>query len=113
MEVLRAHHCVTWGELAGVLGISRSMLDFVRNGAREPGPKVLRKIIAAEIAAGLVPPAPSEAMAIASDVGVLKADAPLGDRIENARLERKIDELTRIVEAMQKDVSELRTRRKQ
>ena len=42
-----------WGELAAHLGISRSMLDQVRKGTRNPGPKLVRRIEAAESAAGI------------------------------------------------------------
>lgn len=34
------------------------MLDFLRSGAKDPGPKVLRKIADAERAAGLLPAVP-------------------------------------------------------
>lgn len=44
---------LTWGELADKIGMSRSMLDFVKNG-RPAGPKVLRLIVAAEREAGLI-----------------------------------------------------------
>lgn len=45
-----------WGELATHLSLSRSMLDFVRNGHRKPSFKVLRRIEQAEIEAGITPP---------------------------------------------------------
>ena len=61
LEALKTHHSVTWGELAPIIGISRSMLDFVRSGVKEPGPKVMRRIAAAERAAGLLPPEPPPA----------------------------------------------------
>ena len=54
LDRLKAHHCATWGELAQIIGISRSMLDFIRLGQRDAGPKVLRKIRNAEVEAGIV-----------------------------------------------------------
>lgn len=44
VEALRARLLVNWSELAAMLDISRSMLNYVRSGAREPGPKLLRRI---------------------------------------------------------------------
>ena len=92
---LRDHHMVTWGELAEIIGISRAMLDFVRNG-RPAGPKVMRLITAAEQTAGLAPqppapekPAPASSAPLRSseipDVGTPK---PPDLQTLEARLER-------------------------
>lgn len=48
LENLKKALAMNWGELADYIGISRSMLDFLRNGVREPGKSTLRKIEAAE-----------------------------------------------------------------
>ena len=53
LENLRKALTLNWGELAAKLEISRAMLDFIRTGARNPSPRVLRKIEQAEIEAGL------------------------------------------------------------
>lgn len=53
LENLRQALTLNWGELAAKLEISRAMLDFIRTGARNPSPKILRKIELAEIEAGL------------------------------------------------------------
>lgn len=56
LETLRQKLFFQWGELAAHLGISRSMLDMVRKGRRQPGVHLLRRIEAAEVEAGLRPP---------------------------------------------------------
>lgn len=45
-----------WGELAIHLGLSRSMMDFVRTGKRQLSFKALRRLEQAEISAGITPP---------------------------------------------------------
>lgn len=47
---------VEWGELAGHLGMSRAMLDFVRKGQRNLSIKASRRLEEVERAAGLSPP---------------------------------------------------------
>lgn len=56
LEALRSRLTLSWAELADRIGISRSMLDFVRAGDRDPSPKTLRKIAAVEVDAGLRSP---------------------------------------------------------
>ncbi|MFH0878571.1 MAG: helix-turn-helix transcriptional regulator [Lentisphaerota bacterium] len=53
MEVLKERLSLSWGELATHLHISRSMLDFLRNGKRQPSPKMMRSITAVELSAGI------------------------------------------------------------
>ena len=48
LELLRDKLKLNWGELAKYIGISRSMLDFIRDGRREAGLQTLRKIELAE-----------------------------------------------------------------
>ena len=55
LEKLKKKLCMEWGELAQHLKMSRSMLDKIRTGLRDPGPHTERVILEAEIAAGLVP----------------------------------------------------------
>lgn len=60
LEALKDHYLVTYGDLADIIGIARSMLDFLRFEKKDAGPKVMRKIIEAERAAGLAPPPPQK-----------------------------------------------------
>ncbi len=53
LESLKKRLGLSWGELADYIGISRSMLDFVRTGTREPGNKTRRLIEDAEKKSGL------------------------------------------------------------
>lgn len=56
LKALKDALCVNWAELAESIGVSRSGLDFFRSGARNPGPKTMRRIAAAEVEAGLAIP---------------------------------------------------------
>lgn len=53
LERLKRVLSLEWGELADHLDISRSMLDHVRNGRRDFGPKAMRRLEQAEIEAGI------------------------------------------------------------
>lgn len=53
LEKLRSALMLTWGELQQRLSISESMLYFIRTGARQPSPKLLRRIIELEKEAGI------------------------------------------------------------
>jgi hypothetical protein len=44
---------LTWTELQERLGVSESMLYFMRTGARKPSPKMLRRITELEREAGI------------------------------------------------------------
>jgi hypothetical protein len=54
LDDLKAKLCLNWGELAAHLSISRSMLDFLRTGHRDPSAKTMRRLIEAEREAGIV-----------------------------------------------------------
>lgn len=53
LEKLKKTLVLEWGEIAKHLGVTRSMLDKVRKGERQAGPQLERRIIEAEIEAGL------------------------------------------------------------
>lgn len=48
LENLKKTLGVTWGEVAEYIGISRSMLDFLRSGERSAGNKTLQQMENAE-----------------------------------------------------------------
>lgn len=54
LEKLRSTLRMNWKELSVEIGISRSLLDFIRDGSVPVTLKALRKIEAAEIRAGLM-----------------------------------------------------------
>ena len=56
LSVLKAELCLTWVELAEKIGCKQSMMSMMKSGERSPGPKLLRKILAAEVEAGLARP---------------------------------------------------------
>lgn len=53
LKILKKTLNMGWGELASAMGVSRSMLDQVRNGKRCFGPKAMRQLEALEERAGL------------------------------------------------------------
>jgi transcriptional regulator with XRE-family HTH domain len=53
LDKLRLKLMLTWNELQERLGVSESMLYFMRTGARHPSPKMLRRIMELETEAGL------------------------------------------------------------
>jgi transcriptional regulator with XRE-family HTH domain len=53
LQKLRKELHLQWGELAEKLGVSRSMLDQVRKGVRNFGPKTERKLHDLEVDAGI------------------------------------------------------------
>ncbi len=55
LETLREKMTCSWGELQKALGVSESTLYFLRKGARNPSPKLLRRMIALEHQAGIAP----------------------------------------------------------
>lgn len=65
LQQLRETLRMEWGELASHLGISRSMLDFVRKGQRNLSFPALRRLEEAERAAGILPPPKPESPDIA------------------------------------------------
>jgi len=108
LERLRSARCLQWGELLEELQISRSMKQALFKGQRGASPKLLRRIEAAERAAGLVPAAPvthvekpgSSDMAARSGMSLasLRADvAEMKARMlaEFERLESRLDEMER------------------
>lgn len=99
---------VTWGELAEIIGISRAMLDFVRNG-RPAGFKVMRLITAAERAAGLAPPPPAPPSA--TDQRPRADDDPMpppvsGKKGRESELRDIRDELARLTERVNRLLGE-------
>jgi hypothetical protein len=59
LEKLRSTLLLTWTELQERLGVSESMLYFMRTGDRHPSPKMLRRIMELESGAGIrSPPVP-------------------------------------------------------
>lgn len=98
LENLRKALTLNWGELAAKLEISRAMLDFIRTGARNPSPRVLRKIEQAEIEAGLrggtlVRDAPADYEAAALKRAALQEMG--GIKKELDALSRRVDDFIR------------------
>jgi hypothetical protein len=98
----------TWGELAKIIGISRAMLDFLRNGSKAAGPKVLRRIVDAERAAGLLPPATvlsvvkSESPVVRETAGAHGYASGKGQVPARAELEALRADLKRLLERVEK-----------
>ena len=56
LERLRAAQVTSWSELCKTLGIGATMLHYLRSGARNPSPKLMRRIVELEIEAGIATP---------------------------------------------------------
>jgi transcriptional regulator with XRE-family HTH domain len=54
LDKLRLTLMLTWNELQERLGVSESMLYFMRTGERQPSPKLMRRIMELEREAGIV-----------------------------------------------------------
>ena len=102
LEALREALVMNWGELANHLSISRSMLDFMRKGIRNPSAQMLRQLADAERAAGIGPPEvasrapPRETMTVREPgSNDWKNDAQNFQRLEKrmADIEQKLDAL--------------------
>lgn len=114
LQKLKEALVLEWGELAETLGVSRSMLDQVRSGARTPGPKLLRAIQGAEHRAGLSPEPliyqqrPSTPMILREADGPAVGSVPVADlqALEKglADLIGQMKALSEQVDAMQKTV---------
>lgn len=53
LEQIRLRTGMTWSEVAGALGVSRTQLHLIRKGEYEPGQRVLLRLEQAEVNAGL------------------------------------------------------------
>ena len=62
LDRLRGARTEEWKELADTLGITVVMLHYLRKGARNPSPKLLRRIMELETDAGLSPPSNTRLM---------------------------------------------------
>ena len=92
LETLKNRLGLSWGALADYIGISRSMLDFIRAGDREVGNKTRRLIEEAEKKCGLVTPPNNPTFVETSSSGI----APQLDRISDAleRIANALEKLT-------------------
>ena len=94
----------SWKELAESLSIGSTMLHYLRTGARNPSPKVLRKIIELETEAGLVSPVPSRLLVKESEVSyTTKREAKHIDIVE---IRRQVADLKRQVASLEKLLEE-------
>ena len=62
LDKLRGLRFEGWKELAFTLGITVTMLHYLRTGERNPSPKLLRRIMELETEAGISQPVPSPMM---------------------------------------------------
>ena len=98
LDGLKETMTLTWGELSTRLQLSRAMLDFMRTGARNPSPKVLRRITELEVEAGIATPRPPHT--------VVK-ESPVDYTVRRDRKQLDIVELRRQVAAMKRQLASL------
>jgi transcriptional regulator with XRE-family HTH domain len=104
LGALRTALMLNWRELYERLGISERTLHYLRTGARNPSPKVLRRITELEAEAGIVSPRPVS-LAVHSpavDYTVKRERKPL-DIVE---LKRHVAELKRQVASLERTIEE-------
>ncbi len=92
LEALKERTGLTWGALADYIGISRSMLDFLRNGVRIPGNKTRRLIEEAEARSGSAIPTNQQG----------KVHTGVGNPSPADLLLRAVEALERIADALEK-----------
>lgn len=56
VEAVKKAKAMTVSEVAGIIGVSTSMLSMVKSGYRKPSIKTMRRLMEAERACGIVPP---------------------------------------------------------
>ncbi|MDZ7317468.1 MAG: hypothetical protein ONB24_15255 [candidate division KSB1 bacterium] len=98
LERLRRQLVLDWGGMCRYLGIKRSMLHYLRTGARNPSPKLLRKIIEAERAAGLLPPEtglPTSGKPASGDFQRL-------EKLDRAELKKLLEDVNRMKERLER-----------
>ena len=109
LDRLRDSLMLSWGELQNRLDISESMLYFIKKGARNPSPKLMRRIVELEQEAGLSKPSASS-MTIVESAGEYHVEA--GKKAVNMlellqdvkRIEEQVHTLrTKIEEALNED----------
>ena len=98
LDGLKETMTLTWGELSTRLQLSRAMLDFMRTGARNPSPKVLRRITELEVEAGIATPRPPP---------IVVKESPVEYTVTRNRKPLDIVELKRQVAAMKRQLASL------
>jgi hypothetical protein len=86
LETLKSRLTLNWGELQKALDISESTLYFLRTGARNPSPKLQRRILELEQKAGLSP-AGAPGSPVQETAVKQQGDAPEKEQIIDARSE--------------------------
>lgn len=107
LEILRHHLRLQWGELAAHLGVSRSMLDQVRKGTRQPGPKLIRRIEEAEVVSARGHDSPMSTRGKGESKGfspeMVRENRPAyGSDPEKAQMRAELDEIRRAFGELQK-----------
>jgi transcriptional regulator with XRE-family HTH domain len=98
LEHLREALTLTWTELQERLGVGESMLYFMRTGARNPSPKVLRRITELEVEAGIATPRPPH---------IVVKESPVEYTVTRERKQLDIVELKRQVAALKRQLATL------
>lgn len=103
LESLKIALHLEWGELADLLGISRSMLDQTRKGRRAFGPHIMRKLQQAEVEAGIREP-PRTVVVVHEKQSSGDTDSPLTLEALRDYLAEEFRKLRREIRAMKKEM---------
>lgn len=111
LETVKRELNLDWGELAARLGISRSMLDQTRKSKRSFGPKIMRRLIQAEIEAGLAQSSPPPGVHPETKAAPeARRQEGLGEKVTSMRLyiEEEFSSLHATLVDMKRDIEELK-----
>ena len=105
LEKLRSTLLLTWTELQERLGVSESMLYFMRTGDRHPSPKMLRRIVELETEAGLTQPVPSPMM-VRETPGVYSVTRPT-NHLNIVDLKHDLEQIEALARALRAKIEEV------
>jgi transcriptional regulator with XRE-family HTH domain len=97
---------LTWNELQERLGVSESMLYFMRTGARNPSPKMLRRIMELETEAGISQPVPSPMM-VRETPGVYSVTRP-AKHLNIVDLKHDLEQIEALARALRAKLEEVK-----
>ena len=99
LERLRSHHDWTWAQVGNAIGVKVPMLMMVKKEKRKLSSKAMRRLVDAEIAAGLRPP-PREAASHPSETRAKLVRVEKALRKQAKVLEKQADSISKAIEGL-------------
>ena len=104
LDALRSALVLNWREFYERLGISERTLHYIRTGARNPSPKLLRRIMELETEAGLTEPVPSPMM-VRETPGVYSVTRPT-KHLNIVDLKHDLEQIEAVARALRAKIEE-------